>query len=406
VTYRESAPAWPEPHFETCGRPEGRYLSRVTADHANDASTILSGVRVVDLTSNVAAPFGSAVLADLGAEVMHVEGPHGDDCRRMSPVAGHGSAYFTVVNRNKSGMQLDIRIPGDREVLDGLVADADVFVTNLRPGKLLGLGLDADTLTARFPRLIHAALSAYGEEGAERDKPGYDAVLQGRTGIASVTGESDGPPVRAGVSILDVGAGTWLALGILAALYRREVTGQGGSVATSLLETGASWVAYHISAHQVSGEPSRRHGSGHPAFSPYGIFATGAGEICIGVGGDQLFSKLCITLDRQDLTTDERFRTNEARARYADVLRQELERTLAQKGATEWAADLGRAGLPVDAVQRPEDLLTDPQVGEMGILQSIPGPTGDPILLPGLPLRFDHQRPAFRSPAPDAPPPR
>ncbi|MDI1289214.1 MAG: CoA transferase, partial [bacterium] len=144
----------------------------------------LSGVRVIDLTSNVAAPFGGAVLADLGADVVHVEGPAGDDCRRMSPVMGESSAYFHVVNRNKTGLVLDIRVAADRERLYGLLADADVFLCNLRPGKLEKYGLDSAALRARFPRLIHATLSAYGSQGDERDKPGYDAVLQARTGIA------------------------------------------------------------------------------------------------------------------------------------------------------------------------------------------------------------------------------
>jgi len=253
---------------------------------ADEATHPLSGVRVVDLTSNVAAPFATAVLADLGADVIHVESPDGDDCRRMAPTTDSSSAYFQVVNRNKQGAVLDIRDEADFQGLMQMIANADVFVTNLRPGKLERLGLDGASLRARFPRLIHASLSAYGPVGAERDKPGYDAVLQARTGIASVTGTTDGPPVRVGVSILDVGAGTWLALGIIAALYHREQTGVGGEVATSLFETGASWASYHVAAHQVTGLPSKRHGSGHPAFSPYGIFQTGNGEICIGIGSD------------------------------------------------------------------------------------------------------------------------
>jgi crotonobetainyl-CoA:carnitine CoA-transferase CaiB-like acyl-CoA transferase len=350
----------------------------------------LVGVRVVDLTSNVAAPFASAVLADLGAEVVHVEGPRGDDCRRMVPVMGDSSAYFEVVNRGKDLLTLDVRTPQGRAALDDLLAGADVFVTNLRPGKLAGLGLDADSLTARHPRLIHAALSAYGPTGPERDKPGYDAVLQARTGIAAVTGTPDGPPVRAGVSILDVGAGTWLALGVLAALLDRERTGQGGAVATSLFETGASWVAYHVAAQQVTGEESRRHGSGHPAFSPYGIFATGEGSICLGIGGDALFARLCEVIERPDLLDDPRFGTNADRSAYAPELRIELEGTFAHDSATVWAERLTAAGLPVDAVQRPEDLLNDPQADLTGILIDLPA---SGLRVPGLPLTFDGSRP-------------
>lgn len=361
----------------------------------------LEGIRVVDLTSNVAAPYASAILADLGADVTHVEGPNGDDCRRMAPTMEASSAYFEVVNRNKDGNVLDIRREADHSRLMSMVSAADVFVTNLRPGKLERLKLDAAHLCAQFPRLIHASLSAYGTSGEERDKPGYDAVLQARTGIASVTGTPDGPPVRAGVSILDVGAGTWLALGVIAALYRRERTGLGGEVATSLFETGANWVSYHVAAHQVSGDPSQRHGSGHPAFSPYGIFRTGEGEICIGIGSDVLFAQLCQALDRAEWLDDPRFARNEDRSRNADALRHELEEALSGSSADTWARDLGKAGLPVDAVHRPEHLLGDPQATQTGILLPIPG-TG--LRVPGLPVTFDGARPVISRGAPSIDP--
>ena len=361
----------------------------------------LTGIRVIDLTSNVAAPFGSVILADLGADVLHVEAPKGDDCRRMAPSFGHGSAYFSVVNRNKSCISLDIRTPKDRSLLDDLIAEADVFVTNLRPGKLTALRLDAASLVGPYPRLIHASLSAYGQSGSERDKPGYDAVLQARTGIASVTGESDGPPVRSGVSILDVGAGTWLALGVLAALYERQVTGRGRAVSTSLFETGASWVSYHLAAHQVTGNPSQRHGSGHPAFAPYGIYRTQEGEICIGIGGDHLFEELCDAIGRNDLVDDERFHSNSDRAQNVDELRTELERTFESRSAVDWARALSDRGLPVDAVNQPEELLTDPQSRETGVLQDLIGPHGRPMRIPGLPITFNGERPRFRSPAPE-----
>lgn len=360
----------------------------------------LRGVRVVDLTSNVAAPFGGAVLADLGAQVTHVEGPDGDDCRRMAPTMGSTSAYFNVVNRNKSGVRLDIRQPDDRAVLEQMIADADVFVCNLRPGKLEKYGLDPGTVCARYPQLIHASLSAYGAAGAERDKPGYDAVLQARTGIASVTGTADGPPVRAGVSVLDVGAGTWLALGVIAALYRRERTGLGGAVATSLFETGANWVGYHVVAHQATGDPSGRHGSGHPAFAPYGIFTTGAGEICLGIGGDGLFARLCVALGLDALLDDERFRTNSQRVANAAALRSLLEAAMSTSSALELAERLGQAGLPADAVRLPEDLVDDPQAIANGVVTALTDVEGNVISLPGLPLTFDGRRPAILSAAP------
>lgn len=355
----------------------------------------LEGIKVVDLTSNIAAPFAGAVLADLGAEVVHVESRSGDDSRRMSPRVGDASAYWHVVNRNKSVLRLDIRETSDREHLDELLAHADVFITNLRPGKLTRYGLDSARLSHSHPRLIHATLSAYGDAGVERDRAGYDAVLQARTGIAEVTGTSDGPPVRAGVSILDVGSGTWLALGILAALLHRERTGQGGAVATSLFETGASWVAYHVAAQQISGEPSSRHGSGHPAFAPYGIFATRDRQICIGIGGDDLFVRLCQAIDAADLTADPRFARNVDRVLNSGELRAILEREFARFSADELTESLDAVGVACDVVQRPEDLLTDSQALAVGVLVSTEVEGHGLLLFPGLPLTFDGERPTI-----------
>ena len=352
----------------------------------------LAGIRVVDLTSNVAGPWASAVLADLGADVLHVEAPEGDDSRRMSPRVGGGSAYFHVANRNKDGVRLDIRDEADRARLLHLIADADVFVTNLRPGKLARYGLDGTTLRSLHPRLIHAAMGAYGGGGDEADRVGYDGVLQARTGIAAITGTPDGPPVRAGVSILDVGAGTWLALAVTAALFRREQTGEGGDVATSLLETGANWVAYHVVAHQLTSQPSRRSGSAHPAFAPYGIFAASDGDICLGIGGDSLYARLCEALDAPHLARDPRYSTNSDRVIHADALRADLESVLSGLTASEAIARLAAHDVPADVVALPEDLLTDPQAAALGVLADVQV-DGARVRMPALPITFEGQRP-------------
>jgi crotonobetainyl-CoA:carnitine CoA-transferase CaiB-like acyl-CoA transferase len=357
----------------------------------------LAGIRVVDLTSNIAAPFAGAVLADLGAEVVHVESRTGDDSRGMAPRVADTSAYWQVVNRNKRVLSMDIREDDDRQVLDDHLGHCDVFITNLRPGKLIKHRLDAASLRERHPRLIHASLSAYGGTGDERDRPGYDAVLQSRTGIAEVTGTSDGPPVRAGVSILDVGAGTWLALGVLAALLRREQTGEGGAVATSLFETGASWVSYHVAAFQISGEPSGRHGSGHPAFAPYGIFPTLDGQVSLGIGGDDLFRRLCAALGAPALAADPRFARNVDRVANAAQLHAVLEDILTRLPATEVVGRLEPLGIPCDVVQKPEDLLHDPQAEATGMLVTSDVDGFGPLRFPGLPLTFDGSRPQIRS---------
>ena len=352
----------------------------------------LAGIRVVDLTSNIAGPWASAVLADLGAEVTHVESPEGDDARSMAPVTGSGSAYFHVANRNKRGERLDIRDADDHRRLLELISQADVLVTNLRPPTLAKYGLDAAHLRQRHPRLIHAALSAYGRLGDEAARAGYDGVIQARTGIAAVTGTPEGPPVRAGVSILDVGAGTWLALGIISALYRREVTGEGCDVATSLLETGANWVGYHVVAQQVTGKASSRSGSGHPAFAPYGIYATGDGAICLGIGGDRVYARMCEALDATDLSTDPRYATNADRVAHAAELRGDLEAVLSTMTSREAIGRLTALDVPADLVALPEDLLRDPQAQALGLLADVEI-DGQRVRMPTLPLTFDGRRP-------------
>lgn len=365
-----------------------------------DAVRPLAGIRVVDLTSNIAAPFAGAVLADLGAQVVHVEAPAGDDSRRMAPTVGDSSAYFHVVNRGKSGTRLDIGDPAGRAVLDALLAEADVFLCNLRPTTIARHGLDAQTLSTRFPRLIHGHLTGYGARGQDRDGAGYDGVLQARTGIAAVTGEAEGPPVRAGVSILDVGAGTWLALGVITGLYQRERTGLGCSISTSLLETGASWVAYHVVAHQVTGEPSARHGSGHPAFAPYGIFQAADGQVCIGIGGDAIFARMCAALGLESLLEDPRFATNPARVHHEAALKVILADTLAGLTVDEVIAQCAEHSVAVDAVRQPEDLLGDAQARGNEIFQVLWRDGDRGIEVPGLPFTIDGQRPTVAGPGP------
>ena len=358
----------------------------------------LAGIRVVDLTSNIAAPFAGAVLGDLGAEVIHIESRSGDDSRRMAPTIGTGSAYWAVVNRNKTFLSLDIRVAEDRSRLESLLADSDIFLTNLRPAKLSKYGLDSKTLTGLHPRLIHGALSAYGAVGEERDRAGYDAVLQSRTGIAEITGERTGEPVRAGVSVLDVGAGTWLALGVISALYQREKTGEGSEISTSLFETGANWVSYHVASFQVTESPSERHGSGHPAFSPYGIFSTKTSQICLGIGGDDLFVRLCNALDISELASHEKFSSNVNRVANDKELRKLLEKVFAELEAERIVNLLEAAGIACDVVQKPEDLLKDKQAIQTEIMVSAEISGYGRLQFPGIPLSFNGKRPQIRLP--------
>lgn len=377
-------------------RIEGACMS----DLAAGKSLPLAGVRVLDATSNIAGPFGGAILADLGADVVKIETPSGDPSRSMVPVDGDRSAYFHIVNRNKSVESIDLKSDLGKSRLAELMSDADVFLTNFLPDRLHALNLQPADLMKKFPRLIVGNLSSYGSTGPDASAPGYDGTIQARTGIMHVTGEADGDPVRAGVSVLDVGGGMWLAIGILAAIVERNKSGKGTLVETSLFETGAAWVSYHLSAEQLSGLPSVRSGSGHPTFAPYGIFTTGDGAICIGVGSDNIFRKLCTLIAREDLTSDPRFTSNADRVKNKKILMTEIEKALAAKSALDWAEILGRNGVPADRVALPEELFDDKQAAAIKVLLPYPDSESKVKEIPGLPLRFDGQRPPIRKSAP------
>ncbi len=360
----------------------------------------LAGIRVLDATSNIAGPFGGAILADLGADVLKIETPVGDPARSMSPLDGDRSAYFHIVNRNKDVESIDLKSDAGKARLNQLLESADVFLTNFLPDRLQALGLDSDSLLQHFPRLIFGNLSSYGTNGPDAAAPGYDATVQARTGIMHVTGEPDGNPVRAGVSVLDVGGGMWLAIGVLAALVERNISGRGKVVETSLYETGATWVSYHLSAEQLTGAPSVRSGSGHPAFSPYGIFATAQGTICIGVGNNNIFAKLCTLIDRTDLIENPKFAVNVDRVTNAQELKNEIEKALATNDARHWAELLGRNGVPADRVALPEELHKDQQGSAIELLLDYPDAGTKVRKIPGLPLRFNGKRPPIRKAAP------
>ena len=360
----------------------------------------LSGIKVLDATSNIAGPWGGTVLGDLGADVLKIETPSGDPSRFMAPVDQDRSAYFHVVNRNKEVVTIDLKSEDGKAKLQELLGESDVFLTNFLPAQLEKFGLTPVELRKLHPQLIIGNLSSYGSQGPSSSWPGYDATLQARTGIMNVTGEPNGHPVRAGVSILDLGAGTWLALGILAAIVKRDRTGVGSLVETSLYETGATWVSYHLAAFELTGEPSVRSGSGHPAFSPYGIFATQKGDICIGVGNNAIFAKLCTAIGRAELSNDGLYKENSDRVKNVSTLKREIEQGLHSHPAFHWVKVLCESGVAAEELRQPEELLTDEQAESMGVLINYPDDTTEVKVVPGLPLRFDGLRPQVRKAAP------
>lgn len=365
---------------------------------------LLSGIRVIDVTSNIAGPCATMILAELGAEVIKVERPDGgDDGRQMGPHQGEWGAYFVSINRGKRSLALDLRRPEGVEVALRLAARSDVFIENYRGGKAAELGLEEKDVRKVRPDLIYASLSAYGPQGPEYLKAGYDAVLQARTGIISVTGSAEGGYSRAGVSVLDMGSGIWVALGIIAALYERQRSGRGQRVDGSLFQTGVMWMAYHLVSRQFTGRDARPQGTRIDAFAPYGDFPTADGTLMIGISNDRLFARLCQAVGRTNWPTDSRFVTNRERVKNRQELDRELSIILQTKETGKWLEIFDGVGVPVGPVQSTGQLLKDKHLDALNQLVEIelPGLTGLSVSVPRLPLEFS----AHPSPV-TGPPPR
>jgi crotonobetainyl-CoA:carnitine CoA-transferase CaiB-like acyl-CoA transferase len=363
---------------------------------------VLAGVRVLDLTTIVAGPATSMILSDLGADVIKVERPAtGEDGRAMGPHRGAWGAYFTALNRGKRSIGIEISNPAGRETVLRLAKTCDVFVENFRGGKAAALGLDEPSIRARNPDVIYAAISAYGPVGPDYTRPGYDAILQARTGIMSVTGEAgDSKPTRAGVSILDIGAGVWMALGILAALHERQRSGQGQRVDASLFQTGVMLMSYHLLYRQFAGVNPHPQGTRHTAFAPYGSYPAADGAIMIGISGDKAFRRLCEALRAPEIADDPLFLTNPDRVRNTPELDRRLNRILREGTVSHWTAILDRYDIANDPVQNAEQVLDDRQTAALQQLEQIELAGAEPAFVPRLPIGLSSTPPAIQGSPP------
>jgi crotonobetainyl-CoA:carnitine CoA-transferase CaiB-like acyl-CoA transferase len=360
---------------------------------------LLSGIRIIELGQILAAPFAAEILADLGAEVIKVEKPGGDDARQWGPPFWDGdAALFHQMNRNKQSVVLDAKDSGQYAQLLELIGSADVFLHNLRPGAVQDLGLGPEVLKARFPQLVYADLGAFGHVGPMHAKPGYELLLQAFGGPMSITGELEGNPVRCGPSINDLGTGMWAAIGILSALLRRSTTGQGCLVQTSLFETALCWIGIPAANYLASGETPKRHGAGHPSVVPYQIFQTKTGSLIVAAGNDRLFSKLANILGKPEWAKDPRYATNSARVVNRSTLEESLRAILSTRGKEEWVAEFEAAGIPCAPVLTVPEVLGEQQTKALAMLQTMPEMSE--VRLIGLPLSFDGQRPQPRLPSP------
>lgn len=347
---------------------------------------VLEGIRVLDLSTIVAGPTASMILADLGAEVIKVERPGGEDGRAMGPHRGEWGAYFVALNRGKRSIILDLAKPEGREVVLRLVSTCDVFLENLRGGKAKALGLDEPAIRARKRDIIYASLSAYGPSGPDYLKPGYDAVLQARTGIMGVTGTGEGRPMRTGVSILDMTTGIWVALGILAALLERQRTGNGQRVDASLFHTGVMFMAYHLVYRQFAGVDPQPQGARHKAFAPYGSLPTGDGDIMIGISGDRQFQRLCSALGHDEWASDPRFANNPERVANVEELENLIGDVLRTQPTAHWVALLNEHDIANDAIQSPTQVLSDSQAAALDLFAQMQLTGEGMVAVPRLPI--------------------
>jgi formyl-CoA transferase/CoA:oxalate CoA-transferase len=362
----------------------------------------LDGVRVLDLTRNLAGPYAAMILAELGADVVKVEHPEGgDDTRQWGPPFWAGeSTVFLAANRNKRSVALDLRAPEVRTVMERLCRRSDVLLESFRPGALEALGYGADWARALNPNLVHCSVTPYGADGPMRDRPGYDPLLQAYTGIMSVTGEAGREPVRVGVSVIDMGTGMWAAMSVLAALLRRQRDGRGARIVTALHETGLAWMTYHLAAFWAGGESPSRHGSGASVIAPYQAFPTRDGHLMVAAPNDGLFARLTAALGHPEWAGDPRFAHNPDRVRNRGALIALLSAATAEHGTEELFRTLEAATVPCSPIRDTAGAASDPQSAASGMIQELAHPAIDGFRSLGLPFLLDGERPPLRRPPP------
>ncbi|WP_449257218.1 CaiB/BaiF CoA transferase family protein [Bosea sp. (in: a-proteobacteria)] len=362
---------------------------------------ILSGLKVVDLTQNVAGPFCTQVLGDMGATVIKVERPgRGDDTRDWPPQHGDQSATFLALNRNKSSICLDLDHPEGLVALRRLAGDADILIHSMKPGSAESRGLGHAKLAASNPRLIYCAISAFGQAGPLAALPGYDPLMQAFTGIMSTTGNEGDDPVRVAVSLIDIGTGMWAALGVLAGVIERGRSGRGMLVEASLLDTGIGWMSVFVATYLATGKLPRKLGSGMAMAAPYQLFPARDGHVFIAAGNDGLFQRVCAGLDCRELAGDVRFATNAARVANREALVAAISTVTRQLPAADIVARLRTAGAPCSELNSVAQMLAHPQVEAAGIIADLPAAEREDHRIVALPLKLGGERSARLEPPP------
>jgi crotonobetainyl-CoA:carnitine CoA-transferase CaiB-like acyl-CoA transferase len=365
--------------------------------------TPLAGLRVLDLTQVMAGPFCCQVLGDLGADVIKVEPPGAGDQSRRSMgfrMKGEDTAAFLAVNRNKRSAALNLKEQAQRDAFVRLAGTADVLVENFRPGVTERLGIDYATLSDLHPRLVYASISGFGQTGPYSQRPGFDLIAQGVSGVMSVTGEPGGEPVKCGIPVSDLAAGLFCAIGVLAALRARETTGRGQHVDTSLFEGALALSIWETAELWATGNVPAPLGSAHRLTAPYQALRTRDGHVTLGANNERLWERLCGAIGRDELLHDERFAGNDARMRNRVELVDELEAALAGRDTAEWVEVLAAAGVPCGPIHDYADVVRDPHTLAREMVVEVDHPVEGTVRALGIPLKLSETPGTIRRPAP------
>jgi len=361
----------------------------------------LEGMRVLEITQVMSGPFCGLLLADMGADVIKVEKPQGDDSRRMVPPMIRGeSAPFMAINRNKRGISLDLKTSQGKQIFRRLAARADVLIENFRPGTMDGLGLGYDALSADNSSLIYCSISGFGQTGPYRDRGGFDLVAQAMSGLISITGNPDESAVKVGVPIADLNAGIYACYAILAAYIHRLKTGQGQRIDTSLLEASLAYTFWESAIFFATGDNPPPMGSAHRLSAPYQVFKAADGHFALGAANQANWHKLCDAIGRADLLEDPRFGTNSDRTANQAELARILETVFAGKPVDHWMAALGESGVPVGPVYNLNQVYNDPQVIARDMSVEIEHPAAGSTRVIGVPVKLSATPGRIRRPAP------
>ncbi len=350
----------------------------------------LSGITVLDLTRVLAGPFCTMILSDLGAKVIKIEMPgRGDDSRYFGPFKNGRSLYFLSLNREKKSVSLNLKKEKGKEILRELVKKADVLVENFRPGTMERLGLGYDVLKKINPRLIYAASSGFGHTGPDSQKPAYDMLVQAMGGIMSITGWENTPPTRVGMSIGDITASLFTAIGINAALYQREKTGKGQKIDVAMLDCQVAILENALTRYQVDGKPPKPMGNRHPTITPFQAFKAKDEYFVLPIGNDKLWQKFCDVISKPEWKTNEMFSTNDKRTKNYDILIPLLDRIFIEKTANEWIKTFEDAGIPSGPINTIDKVMQNRQIKSRNMIVEVDDPKAGKIKIAGNPIKME-----------------